>query len=67
MTKTKTTNKPPKLVLKCVVCGDDAYGKIKLKYLFKINIEILGYNFDAISCESCKAFFRRNALFNVVN
>jgi len=25
-----------------------------------------GYNFDAITCESCKAFFRRNALkFNV--
>ncbi|XP_064631372.1 nuclear hormone receptor HR96-like isoform X2 [Lineus longissimus] len=30
----------------CGVCGDRA----------------LGYNFDAISCESCKAFFRRNAL-----
>ncbi|CAH1783280.1 unnamed protein product [Owenia fusiformis] len=30
----------------CGVCGDKA----------------LGYNFDAISCESCKAFFRRNAL-----
>lgn len=30
----------------CVVCGGDAHG----------------YNFDAISCESCKAFFRRNAL-----
>ncbi|PAA73000.1 hypothetical protein BOX15_Mlig008333g1 [Macrostomum lignano] len=30
----------------CTVCGDKA----------------LGYNFDAITCESCKAFFRRNAL-----
>lgn len=29
----------------CGVCGDKA----------------LGFNFDAISCESCKAFFRRNA------
>ncbi|XP_013392882.1 nuclear hormone receptor HR96 isoform X3 [Lingula anatina] len=29
----------------CGVCGDSA----------------LGYNFDAITCESCKAFFRRNA------
>ncbi|XP_034837333.1 nuclear hormone receptor HR96 [Maniola hyperantus] len=32
----------------CLVCGDKA----------------LGYNFNAISCESCKAFFRRNALTN---
>ncbi|XP_063989220.1 nuclear hormone receptor HR96 [Diachasmimorpha longicaudata] len=32
----------------CEVCGDRA----------------LGYNFNAISCESCKAFFRRNALKN---
>ena len=30
----------------CGVCGDRA----------------LGYNFNGISCESCKAFFRRNAL-----
>lgn len=30
----------------CVVCGDKA----------------LGFNFDAVTCESCKAFFRRNAL-----
>lgn len=29
----------------CLVCGDKA----------------LGYNFNALSCESCKAFFRRNA------
>ena len=34
----------------CSVCGDKA----------------LGYNFNAISCESCKAFFRRNALKNKV-
>lgn len=35
----------------CGVCGDRA----------------LGYNFDAISCESCKAFFRRNAHKGVVS
>jgi len=33
----------------CHVCGDRA----------------LGYNFNAVSCESCKAFFRRNA-FKVI-
>lgn len=32
----------------CGVCGDKA----------------LGYNFNAVTCESCKAFFRRNALTN---
>jgi hypothetical protein len=36
--------------LTCVVCGSPA----------------LGYNFDAITCESCKAFFRRNALKSLV-
>ena len=35
----------------CRVCGDKA----------------LGCNFDAISCESCKAFFRRNALSEKVS
>lgn len=35
----------------CGVCGDRA----------------LGYNFNAVSCESCKAFFRRNALKNKVH
>jgi len=33
----------------CHICGDRA----------------LGYNFNAMSCESCKAFFRRNA-FKVI-
>lgn len=37
--------------LTCVVCGSMA----------------LGYNFDAITCESCKAFFRRNALKDSVS
>lgn len=32
--------------LMCVVCHAPA----------------MGYNFDQITCESCKAFFRRNAL-----
>ena len=35
----------------CGVCGDKA----------------LGYNFNAVTCESCKAFFRRNALKPKVN
>ncbi|XP_046973079.1 nuclear hormone receptor HR96 [Vanessa cardui] len=39
---------PSNLQKICLVCGDKA----------------LGYNFNAISCESCKAFFRRNALTN---
>ena len=34
----------------CVVCGSAANG----------------YNFDAVTCESCKAFFRRNAFRSVV-
>ena len=43
--------KPPRPDMKiCSVCGDSA----------------LGYNFDAVTCESCKAFFRRNALKNKV-
>ncbi|CAF1009630.1 unnamed protein product [Adineta steineri] len=35
--------------LRCTVCGARAFG----------------YNFDQITCESCKAFFRRNALKNM--
>lgn len=37
--------------LKCVVCGSNANG----------------YNFDAVTCESCKAFFRRNAFRSIVS
>ncbi|CAF1063074.1 unnamed protein product [Rotaria sordida] len=40
--------KTKNITLICVICGAPA----------------LGYNFDAISCESCKSFFRRNALKN---
>ena len=36
--------------LVCGVCGAPAHG----------------YNFDQITCESCKAFFRRNALRHMV-
>ena len=36
--------------LVCGVCGAPAHG----------------YNFDQITCESCKAFFRRNALRKTV-
>ncbi|CAF3687739.1 unnamed protein product [Rotaria socialis] len=39
-------NAKKKKSLRCVVCSGRAFG----------------YNFDQISCESCKAFFRRNAL-----
>ncbi|CAF1528317.1 unnamed protein product [Adineta ricciae] len=47
-TSSSTTNgiKRVKDIPPCVVCGADAHG----------------YNFDQITCESCKAFFRRNAL-----
>jgi len=44
--KPGSTSKRYKSLLTCVICSGDAHG----------------YNFDAISCESCKAFFRRNAL-----
>lgn len=37
--------------LVCVVCAAPANG----------------YNFDAVTCESCKAFFRRNAFRSVVS
>ena len=36
----------PRRTKTCRVCGDHA----------------TGYNFNVITCESCKAFFRRNAL-----
>lgn len=62
----------------CVIPADDrplGGGKLKTKSALSPNASLkddklcrvcgdraLGCNFDAISCESCKAFFRRNAL-----
>ena len=46
-----STTFPPSYELACVVCGESANG----------------YNFNAISCESCKAFFRRNAFRPLVS
>lgn len=37
-------------------------GKIDLKICGVCGDKALGYNFNAVTCESCKAFFRRNAL-----
>jgi hypothetical protein len=45
-TQSSNNTKRKNSLLTCVVCGSTANG----------------YNFDAIACESCKAFFRRNAL-----
>ena len=47
---TQNNNTETKMPKICAVCGDKA----------------LGYNFGAMTCESCKAFFRRNALSNKV-
>jgi len=49
--KELTTDLPRKDGLICVVCGSPA----------------LGYNFGAIACESCKAFFRRNSQKKLVS
>jgi hypothetical protein len=47
---TKNQRKSKDGPLTCFICGSTANG----------------YNFDVISCESCKSFFRRNALRNPV-
>ena len=36
--------------LSCLICGDVA----------------IGFNYDVLTCASCKAFFRRNAKYNPV-
>lgn len=51
MKHVESIHKPVRLDKLCAVCGDKA----------------LGCNFDAVSCESCKAFFRRNAFKDSVS
>ena len=53
----------------CVVCHASAMGMNKLiAVLERVSLSLAsGYNFDQITCESCKAFFRRNALSNTVS
>jgi hypothetical protein len=46
-----SSNMASKTELFCVICGASANG----------------YNFDAVTCESCKAFFRRNAFRPLVS
>lgn len=38
------------LNVNCMICGDRA----------------IGFNYDVLTCASCKAFFRRNAQYNPV-
>ena len=51
----------------CVVCHASAMGKNELLAPLERVSLASGYNFDQITCESCKAFFRRNALSNAVS
>ena len=49
--KETITKTKAKATLRCAICDSPASG----------------FNFDVISCESCKSFFRRNALKNPVS
>lgn len=49
--RSKVAKIPKKVIdLICVICGDHA----------------IGFNYDALTCASCKAFFRRNAQYRPV-
>lgn len=48
--KIRKTSKMKDGDLSCVICEDIA----------------IGFNYDALTCASCKAFFRRNAKHNPV-
>ncbi|KAJ8317588.1 hypothetical protein KUTeg_005492 [Tegillarca granosa] len=48
-------------ILEVILSGIKVEKTRKTNTVVCVGTRALGYNFDAISCESCKAFFRRNA------
>jgi hypothetical protein len=68
---TTTNNQPskrPKDISPCYVCGAKAHGyNFDQSIFLKNSIKFYLIYLILVTCESCKAFFRRNALKSMVN